>query len=79
MKAGWIVAVCACLCANRILGAAINLNNFDIQEPILRVSPAAGQDVDLFGYSVTAHQIETLTPGLPDAAAVMDDALAKTR
>ena len=77
MKAGWIVAVCVYLCANRI--KAINLDNIDIQEPILRVSPAAGRDVDLFGYSVAAHQIETLDTGLTDPDQILQDALGKTR
>lgn len=77
MKAGWIAAVCVWLCADRML--AQNLNNFDVQEPVLRFSPAAGQDEDLFGYAVTAHQIETLDAALTDPADIMQDALAKTR
>ncbi len=38
-----------------------NLNNIDVDEPIVRRSPAS--DRDLFGYAVVLHQLEELEPG----------------
>ena len=36
-----------------------NLDNVDHLEPIVRVSPAADVDVDMFGFATVLHQTET--------------------
>ncbi len=54
----WFLAVALFVAAD---GQTVNLNNVDVDEPIVRRSPAA--DTDLFGYSVVLHQIEPLQAG----------------
>ena len=40
------------------IGLAIQVNNVDVLEPVIRRSPAYPQNPDdLFGYSVTIHQL----------------------
>ncbi len=40
-----------------------NLNNIDVDEPIVRYSPSLDDaDRDLFGYAVVLHQLEELEP-----------------
>lgn len=40
------------------------INNIDIYQPVLRVSPARGADTsDLFGWAAVMHQMEMVNPG----------------
>ena len=50
-----LIALCLCF-VGRLGAQRANLNNLDVQEPIVRVSPAA--DTDLFGWATVLHQIE---------------------
>ena len=49
-----------------------NLNNLDVQEPIVRRSPAT--DADFFGWTTVLHQIQTVGD-----ADDLDTATGKTR
>ncbi len=50
-----------CVCVGSVVNGA---SNIDIEEPIVRVSPArSGDSLDLFGYSVVLHQIAEPIPG----------------
>ena len=44
------------------LNYASALSNLDVNEPIVRRSPATDND-DNFGFSVVMHQVEVPTPG----------------
>ena len=48
-------------------------DNLDIQEPIVRASPAS-DDVDLFGFSAVLHQLVSL-----ESSDDLETALGKTR
>ena len=50
-----LITLCLCF-AGRLQAQRTNLYNLDVQEPIVRVSPAA--DTDLFGWATVLHQIE---------------------
>ena len=67
------VLITLCLCfIGRLRAQRANLNNLDIQEPIVRVSPAA--DTDLFGWATVLHQIEA-----PLVSDDLNGAAGKTR
>lgn len=50
-----LIALCLFF-AGRLGAQRVNLNNTDILEPIVRVSPA--DDTDLFGWATVLHQIQ---------------------
>jgi len=54
-----LIALCLFF-AERLDAQRVNLNNTDIMEPIVRVSPA--DDTDLFGWATVLHQIQEVVP-----------------
>ena len=70
-----LLGICLVLAALRAQGALSPVNNIDILEPIVRVSPAFSEpDNDYFGWSAILHQIEE-----PAANDNLDQRVDKTR
>ena len=67
-----LIALCLCF-AGRLGAQQANLNNVDVQEPIVRVSPATA-DTDLFGWATVLHHTQAV-----GAADGVDAAAEKTR
>ena len=60
-----------CFVVSRGQSENVNLNNIDVDEPIVRRSPAS--DRDLFGYAVVLHQLQP-----PQAGDDVNTALGNT-
>lgn len=70
----WIAGILlSALCLARI--EAVNLDNIDRLEPVVRVSPDQGATLnDYFGWAAIFHPVESIQP-----ADTMDDYLRKNR
>ena len=72
MKSSYALALCLALFLYKTgVEGLQNVNNIDTDEPIVRYSPATGEDQ--FGYAAIAHQIQPLAEN-----DTFDTALEKT-